>query len=177
MLNLDINIKVTFKSNNVKKKNYSFLHPFSNYLKLNNSVWIAPTYRWVLYDHFGVWKRWGNETYQSTSKSPSWPSWFVKKLNAWWCWLAHLVNLFPSWYIDIPNRVDDTVWNSTILKGKIILRSAIQHYHAFFISQGNLRMSTNQFWSLLNIRQKPAKNFPSRKLEYLSPQTCYIVSR
>ena len=30
--------------------------------QLNVSIWIAPTHRWYLYGHFGVWKRWGNKT-------------------------------------------------------------------------------------------------------------------
>ena len=43
--------------------------------------------------------------------------------------------------------------------------------------QGNLRMTRDQFWPLLILCWKSAKNFPSRKLEYLSPQSCYTASQ
>ena len=77
MLNLDMNIKVSFESQNPKKV-FLPLFPFSNDLRQNVSIWIAPTYKWDPYGNFGVWKRWGNKTCQSTSNKQSWASWFVK---------------------------------------------------------------------------------------------------
>ena len=41
-------------------------------------------------------------------------------------------------------------------------KSAIPHHNTFFISQGNLRMSRDQFWSLLILRQKFIKNYCPR---------------
>ena len=68
------------------------------------------------------------------------------------------------------------VRNITIRKGKIILqKSAFPHNHAFFISQGNLRMSRYPFWSLLILHQQSSEINPPRKLEHLSSQTCYIA--
>ena len=40
--------------------------------------------------------------------------------------------------------------------------------HTLFLSQGNLRISRNQFWFLLNLHQNSAKIYPSQKLEYPS---------
>ena len=77
MQNLDVNIKVSFKSQNAKKV-FLPLRPFSNNLRQNVLFWIAPTYRWDPYGNFGVWKRWGNKPCQSTCNKPSWASWFVK---------------------------------------------------------------------------------------------------
>jgi hypothetical protein len=55
-------------------------------------------------------------------------------------------------------------------------KSAIALRDTFLLSQGNLRMSRNQFWFLLILRRKSAENYPLRKPKYLSPQTCYISS-
>mgnify|MGYP007038730448 CR=1 FL=1 len=139
---------------------------------------MAPTYRWDPYGHFGVWKRWGNKTYQSTSKSQSWVSWFVKKWKVWWCGIGSNIFLktgmtvvclsLPAWH------GSEYHYN----KGKNnFTKSAIPHHHGLFKSQGNLRMSRDQFWSLLILRRKSAENYPSRKLEYLSHQPCYIASQ
>ena len=60
---------------------------------------------------------------------------------------------------------------------KDFTKSAIALCHTFLLSQGNLRMSRNQFWFLLILRQKSAKNYPLRKPKFLSPQSCYIASQ
>ena len=44
-----------------------------------------PHNRGGLYRNVGVWKRWGDKTFQSTSKSQSWASWFLTKWIVWWC--------------------------------------------------------------------------------------------
>ena len=59
---------------------------FSNDLRQNVSIWFAPTYRWDPYGNFGVLKRWGNKTCQSTSNKEIWTSWFVKKMDLVTMW-------------------------------------------------------------------------------------------
>ena len=54
---------------------------------------------------------------------------------------------------------------------------AIPNHHTFFLSQVNLSMSRDQFWSLLILCKKSAKNLTSQKLKCPSPQTCYIASQ
>ena len=44
-------------------------------------------------------------------------------------------------------------------------------------AQKHARGYRNLFFSLLILRQKSAQNYTSRKLEYSSPQTCYIASQ
>ena len=58
---------------------------FSNDLRQNVLIWIAPTYRWDPYENFGVWKRLCSKTCRSTSNEQIWASWFVKKWILWWC--------------------------------------------------------------------------------------------
>ena len=84
MLNLDKKIKVSFESQNPKKV-FVPLGPFFNDLRQNVLIWIAPTYGWDPYENFGVWKRWGNKTFRSTSNKQSWASWFMKKRTPWRC--------------------------------------------------------------------------------------------
>ena len=73
------------------------------------------------------------------------------------------------------------IWNSTSCK--IVFPHQFQiglkyHYaQGKNYSQGNLRMSRDQFWSLLILLQKSAKNYPSQKLEHICPQTCFIASQ
>ena len=84
MLNMDIQIKVSFKSKNVWKW-ILHLKTFANYQKLNVLILIAPTRKWNPNGHFGVWKRWSNKTYKRSNKSKSCASWFVTKWNVWLC--------------------------------------------------------------------------------------------
>ena len=72
-------------SHRIPKRCFFPFFNFSNDLRHNVSIWIAPTYRWDLYGNFGVWKRWGNKTCRSTSNKQSWASWFVEKWTLWRC--------------------------------------------------------------------------------------------
>ena len=116
----------------MQTKDYS---PPSNFLtiKKNVSIWIPPPHRWDPYGHFGVSKRWGNKTYQSTSKSQSWSSWFVTKLNAWWCGIGS--NIFLKTLI-IVVCLSLSAWHGLEYhynKGKHnFTRSAIPHHHRLF---------------------------------------------
>ena len=84
MLNLDMKIKFSIESQNPKKVFFPSIH-FSNDWRHNVLIWIAPSYRWDQYWNFGVWKRWGNKTCQSTSNKQSRASWFPKKWTLWQC--------------------------------------------------------------------------------------------
>ena len=135
-----------FHSSHIKKRClFPFVH-FLNDFKQNISIWIASTYRWDLYGHFGVWKRWGNKTYQRTSKNPSSASWFVKKLNAWRSLIG--TNILLKTAITLvclylcPRHSLEYHYN---IVQKYFIKSAIPDHHAFFLSQGNLRMNRDQF--------------------------------
>ena len=87
MLNLDMEIKVSFKSQNVKKW-ILLLRPFLLWLKTKCFNLNCTHIRWDPYGHYCVWKSWGNKSYQSTSNSQSWDSWLVKQINVWWSGLG-----------------------------------------------------------------------------------------
>ena len=60
---------------------------------------------------------------------------------------------------------------------KYFTKSAIPDRHAFILSQGNLRISRNECWFLVILRQKSTKNYPLRKLEYLRPRAYTAASQ
>ena len=83
-----------------------------------------------------------------------------------------------KWQLYVFICLRDRVRNITMTKGKnYFTKSAIPYYHGLFQSQGNLRMGRDQFWSRLILRGISVENYPSQKLEYLSPLTCYIASQ
>ena len=73
----------------------------------------------------------GNKTYQS--KSQSWASWFVKKLNAWLCGIGS--NIFLKTGVTVV-CLSLSAWHGSEYhydKGKnYFTKSAISHHHGLF---------------------------------------------
>ena len=116
----------------------------------------------------------GNKTHQSFNQSQSWASWFVKKLNAWRWGIGSYILLKTGMTVVgvslCPQHGSEYHYNTV---QKHFTKNSIPDCHTFFLSQGKLRMSIDHFYPC----SSSAENYPSRKLEYLSPQTRYINSQ
>ena len=120
--------KVLFESQKCEKIGSS---PLSIFLTIN-------MFQFELHPHIGeictdilvYEERCGNKIHLSTRKSQSWPSWFVTKLNAWWCGIGS--NIFLKTGITVV-CLSLSVWHNSEYhnnKGKKCLTtSAIPHHH------------------------------------------------
>ena len=83
---------------------------------------------------------------------------------------------FPKgWSLSVEGLLSTGPTPSSLVQ-KYFTKSDNQARHIFFLLLGNLRMSKEQFLFLLILRRKSAKNYSSQKLEYLSPQVCFIAA-
>ena len=111
----------------------------------------------------------GNKTYQSTSKSQRLASWFVKKLNAWWCGIgSNIFFKYLEWQLSFCLYPRDTIWNNTIT-----IKTFTFTFKDFFNTKWIEGCAEISF----GLCSYSTKNYPSRKLEYLSPKTCCIASQ
>ena len=170
MLTLDMKIKVSFETKNPKKV-FLPLRPFFYWFKTKISIWSAPTYRWDPYGNYGVWKRWGNKTSQSTSNKQSWASWFVKKWTSWRCGIAIFVKSSFLCYSDVTNCPRDTVRNITITKWKIIVQNVLFHIITDFCNNmGIWGGAETSFGFCSSSAENPPKISPHGNLNTSAPK-------
>ena len=109
---------------------------FSNDLRQNVSIWIAPTYRWDPYVNSDVWKRWGNKICRSTNIKQSWASWFLKKIN-----------LVTMW-----NRVKYFIINCSTSRMSVLLsakRFGISLWHYRYRSYKMCYSTSSHIWTFV----------------------------